>query len=134
MQLDRSMYNYHQRMRPPGYCGKLLKSMYGTKDAAHNWELRYSSFLQSVGFTPGISSPCIFYNDKFQCQCVVHGDDFTFVGSDAALDFVSEAMSKEFDIKLRGRLGPEDGDDKIIRILNRIVEWTPEGINYEADP
>ena len=34
---------------------------------------------------------------------------------------------------MRGRLGPGEEDMKAIRILNRIVEWTPEGLRYEAD-
>jgi hypothetical protein len=36
-------------------------------------------------------------------------------------------------VKFRGRLGPTDQDDKEIRILNRIITWTEEGILYEAD-
>ena len=36
-------------------------------------------------------------------------------------------------MKLRGRLGPEPNDDKSIRILNRVVTWTCDGIEYEAD-
>ena len=32
------------------------------------------------------------------------------------------------------QLGPDKGDDKAITILNRCVEWTPDGIQYEADP
>ena len=32
-----------------------------------------------------------------------------------------------------GRLGPGREDDASIRILNRIVEWTAQGISYEAD-
>ena len=35
---------------------------------------------------------------------------------------------------MRGVLGPEPGDCKSIRILNRCLEWTSEGIVYEADP
>ena len=34
---------------------------------------------------------------------------------------------------MRGRIGPEDKDDKSIRILNRVVEWNESGITYEAD-
>jgi hypothetical protein len=30
-------------------------------------------------------------------------------------------------------LGPEDKDDKAIRILNRVVSWDSEGIKYEPD-
>jgi hypothetical protein len=36
-------------------------------------------------------------------------------------------------VKFRGRIGPQQTDQKAIRILNRIVEWTKEGIVYEAD-
>ncbi len=28
-----------------GYCGELDKSMYGTRDAAQNWEYEYAEFL-----------------------------------------------------------------------------------------
>ena len=30
-------------------------------------------------------------------------------------------------------MGPETEDDKAIRILNRLVQWTSGGIEYEAD-
>ena len=43
-------------------CGKLAKSSYGTKDAAHNWELEYNNFMQYLGFTRGQASQCVFYH------------------------------------------------------------------------
>ncbi len=36
-------------------------------------------------------------------------------------------------MKFRGRLGPQQKDDKAIRILNRVVQWDEDGIKYEAD-
>ena len=36
-------------------------------------------------------------------------------------------------MKYRGRLGPQKGDAKSIIILNRLIEWTNNGIRYEAD-
>ena len=36
-------------------------------------------------------------------------------------------------MKFRGRLGPNEEDDKCVRILSRVVEWNDEGIAYEAD-
>ena len=41
-------------------CGKLKKSMYGTRDAASNCEDCYMEFANDVGFTSGIASPCVF--------------------------------------------------------------------------
>ena len=108
--------------------------MYGTRDAASNWEDKYASHLISCGFTQGKSSPCIFVHKQRGIRVVVHGDDFTFLGSDSELDWVTTVMTEEYDIKLRGRLGPHKGDQKSITILNRCVEWRHDGIYYEPDP
>ena len=43
-------------------------------------------------------------------------------------------MRAEYDVKVRGKLGPDKDDDKAITILNRCVEWTSHGLLYEADP
>ena len=64
---------------------------------------------------------------------MVRGDDFTVLADDTNLDWFESEMEKRFDIKKRGRLGPERKDMKAIRILNRVITWTEEGITYEAD-
>ena len=38
-----------------------------------------------------------------------------------------------YEIKIKW-LGPHKHHDKEIRVLNRIIPWTPQGIEYEADP
>ena len=40
-------------------------------------------------------------------------------------------MTASFEFKHRGRLGPEELDDKTMRILNRIVTLGDNGIEYE---
>ena len=42
-------------------------------------------------------------------------------------------IGQRFEVKFRGRLGPCQSDQKSMRILNRVVEWSEEGIRYEAD-
>ena len=61
---------------------------------------------------------------------MVHGDDFTFLGNDEGLDWATTIMQEEYDIKLRGRLGPDKADQKSITILNRCLEWRQDGIYY----
>ena len=39
---------------------KLLKHMYGTRDAADGWQEEYSTSLIALGFTQGRASPCLF--------------------------------------------------------------------------
>ena len=63
----------------------------------------------------------------------MHGDDFTILGDTEQLDWFRNKIADRFEVKFRGRLGPETKDDKSIRILNRVITWTNEGIHYEAD-
>jgi len=120
-----------------GMCGKLAKSMYGTHDAAYNWEEEYTKFMIKNGFIQGKSNPCLFYHPGKDIRAVIYGDDFTMLGSDDALDWFRKAVEKKlggrYEISHKGRLGPEKHDDKRVRLLNRVIEWTHEGIRYEAD-
>jgi len=116
-----------------GMCGKLMKALYGTRDAAQNWEHAYINFLEKAGFVNGVASPCVFYQKERAVRVVVHGDDFTVLGQETQLDWFRKQIAEKFEVKFRGSLGPSDTDDKSIRILNRVVTWTKEGIEYEAD-
>ena len=114
-------------------CGKLHYSLYGTRDAAQNWEEKYCQFLVGLGFVRGLSSPCIFHHKLRDMSLVVHGDDFTTLGVESSLKWLIAEFQKEFKIKMRGILGPDEHDSHEITLLNRVVSWTPDGIQYEAD-
>ena len=136
---------FHARARRPvfvelpeedaeeGMCGELLQSMYGTRDAASNWEQAYTDALISEGWTPGVTTPCVFTH-PCGAKLVVHGDEFTFLGTDDMLDYCKKVMEAHFEVKVRGKLGPERGDDKCIRILNSILTWSEHCLLYECDP
>ena len=42
-------------------------------------------------------------------------------------------MEKRFECKHKGRIGPAKGGEREMRILNRIISWTDNGIHYEGD-
>ena len=44
----------------PGMCGRLLKAMYGARDAASNWEDRRMDFAREIAVHSGIAAPCVF--------------------------------------------------------------------------
>ena len=116
-----------------GMCGMLIKAMYGTRDAAQNWEFEYVDFMGKIGFSKSRATPCMFYHSERGIRVVIHGDDFTILGNEVELDWFREMISDKFEVKFRARLGPGDKDDKSVRLLNRVIEWTPQGIRYEAD-
>ena len=96
----------------PGYVGRLNKAMYGTRDAAANWERRYCDHLETVGFVRGLSSPCVFYHPVTSIRLVVHGDDFTFLAPASQTQWCKDSMTQECEIKMRGVLGGDKTDDK----------------------
>ena len=95
-----------------GMCGRLNKAMYGALDAAQNWEMEYVEFMESIGFRRGQSTPCIFWHVEKGIRAVIHGDDFTLLGNEASLDWFRERIQEKFEVKFRGRLGPDNRDDK----------------------
>jgi hypothetical protein len=115
-----------------GMCGKLLKSMYGTRDAVQNWEEAYSTFMTNVGFRRGKASPCMFYHKDRNLRVVLHGDGFTIVGLEKDLNWFQERIKERFEVKVRGRIGKGE-DLKAIRILNRIVSWFPDPPHILSD-
>ena len=53
----------------PGKVGRLKKSMYGTRDAAHNWECEYRQFMfDETGFQACLNTPCMFWHPKEEHQ------------------------------------------------------------------
>ena len=117
----------------PGMCGKLLKSMPGTRDAAQSWEMAYSNFLVKIGFERGRACPCAFYHSEKGLRIVIHGDDINALGHRQELDWFRTLLAANFEVKFRARLGPGAEDDKAVRVLNRVLTWTPDGLTYEAD-
>ena len=65
---------------------------------------------------------------------VVHGDDFILAGTDESLEWIQQNMHESFLMKVVGKLGRDQEVSKELRVLNRILRWTPQGITYEADP
>ena len=116
-------------------CALLLKSLYGTRDAAFNWTEAYTNALIDIGFAKGESSPCSFYHSGRGIATVVHGDDFCSEGPAKDLEWLRLNLLKKFEIKTEV-LGPDGaaGEVKELRFLNRVIRWTEAGITWEADP
>ena len=64
----------------------------------------------------------------------MHGDDFTSSGPKRQLDMLKAKMEEKYELKENYRIGPGPEDAREARILNRIVRWTADGLEYEADP
>ena len=64
----------------------------------------------------------------------VHGDDYVSIGTTKDLIWLKERFESKCKVKTE-TLGPEEGQCKEVKILNRIVSWhSSEGFIYDADP
>ena len=65
-----------------GEIGLLNKSMYGTRDAASNWERCWQEHVESWGCQLGLSSKNLFRQERNQVLGMTHGDDFVLTETD----------------------------------------------------
>ena len=66
-----------------GRVGRLKRWLYGMRPAASAWDEDYSKRLAEAGYIKGKAATTAFKNPSTGGQCVVHGDDFTFVAEEA---------------------------------------------------
>ena len=67
-----------------------------------------------------------------QVRVVVHGDDFTFAGTESEVRKIEAKMHEWYDVKVRGVLGSGKRDVHEIDILGWNLTWTEEGLEHEG--
>ena len=120
-------------LKSEGEVGKLNLSLYVTRDAACNWQDTLARHLGSIGFTRGRGHGCVFVNRQRSLWTMVHGDDFVTAGHDADLQWLRAELEKQYELKTQ-LLGPGDGYSVEGKVLNRVVRWSSQGWEVEADP
>ena len=100
--------------------GLLKKSMYGTRDAASNWERDWQGHLENWGYELGRSSRILFHNKKRNTSGMTHGDDFVVTGTKESLLELKKQLESVYPIKA-SIIGA--GSAKSIKVLNRRICW-----------
>lgn len=110
--------------------GMLEMSLYGTRDAAANFQAEVQRFMKGLGFKVGKYNACTFWHPGRDIKTIVHGDGFVSGGDAADLEWLRSGMECRFEIKTQmlGQRYAKGG-----KVLNRILRVTPEGWEYEAD-
>ena len=121
----------------PDQLGRLRLCLYGTRDAALNWQQTLSDHLVEAGFVRGVGHPSVFHHPVRDIWTLVHGDDYCNAGSSESLDWMEEVLAKKYEIKTQriGKGKTKDGKDKLCegQVLNRVVRYSEAGWELEAD-
>ena len=98
----------------PDVVGLLQRSMYGTQDASHLWQLDYVDLLcdEKGGFKRGVHNAAIFFHAEMGIYVLCHGDDFVVLADEDGLAHVDRLLSSRYAVKNMGTLGFEQGDDQ----------------------
>ena len=115
-------------------CGLLRYSLYGTCDAAQNWEEELATTLSSLKLTRGSACSCVSrgHVKGEHIVATVHADDITIGGERSAVEFFIRMISKKYEIK-KQMIGEDPDLEKSGRTLNRVIKWNRDGITIEAD-
>ena len=95
--------------RRPSFCGRLVRSLYGTRDAPYLWE----KFRHPRAGTPR--------------ETLLR---WSMVTTSCSLELMQTWRGP---LRAEGEHPPQESGQEI-RVLNRVLRWTAWGIAYEADP
>ena len=77
----------------------LNRSLYGTRDAAMNWQEEVANEMHRWGFSRGQYNPCLYSHAERKVRVFLHGDDFASVDNRASLRRFRERMEQRFEIE-----------------------------------
>ena len=81
---------------------KLLKSIYGLKQASRSWNKRFDQVVKTFGFQQNMDEPCVYKHiqDGKVVFLLLYVDDILLIGNDVgALSSVKVWLTKQFDMK-----------------------------------
>ena len=81
-------------------CGNLLMSMYGTRDAALNWVMKYGETLRAARYVQGRANPRLFHNKALGVSIMVHGDHFFVFGLNRHLVATEKTLEDKYKLKV----------------------------------
>ena len=86
----------------------LTRSVHGIKEAPQVWYVTLVKFLESLGYRPLDTDPCVFRHDASDYRRIIlHVDDMKLVfESRESLDLFKAALSKEYNTQPIADLGP----------------------------
>ena len=81
---------------------KLLKSIYGLKQASRSWNLRFDETIKAYGFEKNPDEPCVYklIKDQTVVILVLYVDDILLIGNNVAkLSDVKNWLAEQFQMK-----------------------------------
>ena len=79
--------------------GRLRLCLYGTRDAALNWQDTLSGHLINIGYKRGRGFSSVFVHEEKGLWTLVHGDDYMLAGDANSLDWLEVQLTPQYEKK-----------------------------------
>ena len=76
-------------------------SLYGTRDAAMNWQEEVARVMPKNGFVRGRYNPCLYYHRGMGLRTFLHGDGFATVGTRPVVCWLKGVLESMFEMKIQ---------------------------------
>lgn len=89
----------------PNHVCKLRKGLYGLKQAGRIWHDAINTYLISIGFTPSMADPCIYYHKSGtdRVYLCLYVDDIAVAGRIHTLNALKKEVAGKFSIRDLGQ-------------------------------
>ncbi len=114
------------------YVGKLIRALYGTRDAPLAWLTVVKKDMKTMGVTECKVTNGVFTHHERDLRVVVHVDDFLLSGEAHQLSWFQDMMAKKYELK--GQVaGWNRNGSRELQFLGRVIRLTQRGIELEGD-
>ena len=115
--------------------GRLFKSMHGTQDASHIWQLDYVNLIRGEvgGFRRSKHSAALLHTPNQYVRMAMRGDDFVCLSDDDVVKHIDSLHKSKYTAKAMGTFGFEDSDETSFLMLNRVFRVGVDQIGQHLD-
>ena len=114
------------------YVGRLVKTLYGTRDAPVAWQRVVKSDMSRLGFTECLRTTGVYFHRDRDLRVVTHVDDFLVAGEYPHLKWLRGELEKTYELKVQ-LAGWQSGDNRELSFLGRTIRLLPSGVELEGD-
>ena len=106
----------------PRLIARLVRSLYGTRDAPQLWAKHVCGTLRELGYEETKGAPGVFWNPSTGVELVLHVDDFLVVGEEQVLQDLKDKLQAVYELTAT-IIGGGEADRKEGTYLGRTIRW-----------
>ena len=103
------------------YVGKLLRTLYGTRDAPQAWQKVVREDMHRMGFHESKFTSGVYVHHSRDIQVVAHVDDFLVSAEPRDAKWFKEELARRYELKVE-TIGWEPGDKRELEFLGRRIK------------